>query len=77
MREFFLYANHNKIGRRSTLIKTVSGKVIYYNHRSTIHTPVVRNEILDTSHGVFHQPQSSGETNVTLSFILEEQRKWE
>lgn len=48
---FFPYTNHNKIGRISILIKAVSGKVIYYNHKSIIDTPIVKNEVLETSQG--------------------------
>lgn len=53
-------AIHNQIGRRSILIKTVSGKTIYCNYKSTIGAPVVRNKISETCPGYFHQPQSSG-----------------
>lgn len=48
---FFPYTNHNKIGRMSILIKAVSGKVIYYNHKSINDTPIVKNEVLETSQG--------------------------
>lgn len=60
--------NHNKIGRRSALITSTSGKTIYYNHKSSIGAPVVRNEVLETSPVFFTSHRVQKEANVILSF---------